>query len=337
MPLPLFCLFFVVFAFSAEARQELRGVGSSTVYPFVAVAAEEFGHSSGFRAPIVESTGTGGGFKLFCSGIGWNYPDFSNASRAIKSSEKELCAKHGITKILELKIGYDGIVLAQSVEAKPVSFTIAQIFKALVKQLPQDGKLAANPYKTWKDIDPSLPDSPIAVYGPPPTSGTRDAFVELVMEHGCKSVKEFATIFPDEKKRRAACTAMREDGAFIEAGENDNLIIQKLRGDANAFGIFGYGFLEQNTQAVRAATIDGIKPDAETINSGTYPISRPLFVYCKLEHLGLVPGMEAFIREMGSEKALSPEGYMAVKGLIPLHPDEMKTMLERVETLTPLP
>lgn len=303
-------------ATSAEARDQIRAAGSSTVYPFVTAVSEEFGKKGSFKTPIVESTGTGGGFKLFCSGVGIDTPDLANASRAIKDSERALCKKNGVTDIAEIKIGYDGIVLANSVKSAPYSLTLNQLFLALARQVPKGGKLVDNPYQKWSDIDAKLPAKNIAVYGPPPTSGTRDAFVELVMDKGCEAFPEFAKAIPDEKNRKKACGMLREDGKFIEAGENDNLIVQKLVSNPDALGIFGYSYLEENKETVQGATIDGKAPDVEQIMDGSYPISRPLFVYVKKQHIGKVPGINEFMDELTSKSALSGEGYLAAKGLI---------------------
>lgn len=305
-------------AMSAEARDQIRAVGSSTVYPFVTVVAEEFGKKGGFKTPIVESTGTGGGFKLFCTGVSEDTPDLANASRAIKESEVALCKKNGVTDIAEIKIGYDGIVLANSVKAPEFSLTVRQLFLALARQVPKDGKLVANPYQKWNDIDVSLPAKAIAVYGPPPTSGTRDAFVELVMDKSCEALPEFKTAIPDEKDRKKACGMLREDGKFIEAGENDNLIVQKLASNPDALGLFGYSYLEENHETVRGSKINGKMPDVEHIMDGSYPISRPLYVYVKKQHIGKVPGIPEFLNELTSKQAMSGEGYLAAKGLIPL-------------------
>lgn len=305
--------------FAAEAREQLRIVGSSTVFPFVTAAAEQFGRSGKFRTPIVESTGTGGGIKMFCEGVGDEYPDMANASRAIKSSEIELCAKHGVTKITELNIGYDGIVLANARTSDSYPLTRRALFLALAREVPKNGKLVQNPYQRWNEIDTKLPDMPIVVYGPPPSSGTRDAFVELVMDEGCKLVPEIKALVPDEKIRKAHCHAMREDGAFIEAGEDDNLIVQKLVNNPAALGVFGYSFLESNAAQVKANSIDGVMPDYDAIESGSYHVARSLYVYVKGEHVGQVPGLAEFARELTSDAATGEDGYLIMKGLLPLN------------------
>ncbi|MGE3969102.1 MAG: PstS family phosphate ABC transporter substrate-binding protein [Dongiaceae bacterium] len=322
------------FACTAEARDEIRIVGSSTVFPFSTAVAEQFGKTGGFKTPVVESTGTGGGFKLFCAGAGEDTPDISNASRAIKASEVEACAQNGVTEITEVKIGYDGIVLANSKKHGQFALTVKQIWLALAKTVPVDGKLVPNPYQTWAGIDPSLPAEKIEVLGPPPTSGTRDAFVELVMDKGCEEFPEVAALEGDAKKE--ACQAIREDGAFIEAGENDNLIVQKLEANPKALGIFGYSFLEQNADKLQGSQMDGVAPTFETIADGSYEVSRPLFFYVKNAHVGVVPGVKEFVAEFMSEKAIGEEGYLADKGLIPMPDSERDEMISSAVALTPL-
>lgn len=304
---------------AASARDQIRIVGSSTVYPFATTVAEEFGRTSSFKAPIVESTGSGGGFKLFCAGAGLDTPDITNASRRIKKSEVELCTKNGVAEIVEVKIGYDGIVLANSKAAPLYALTLKQVFLALAKEVPgPDGKLIPNPNKTWKDVDASLPNVKIEVLGPPPTSGTRDAFNELAMEGGCATFPELKAIkAEDEKKFQKICQAVREDGAYIEAGENDNLIIQKLVSNKNALGVFGYSFLDQNTDKLQGSTVDGIAPTFEEIAASKYPVSRALYFYVKKSHVGSVAGMKEYLAEFTSEKAIGDNGYLTDKGLIP--------------------
>jgi phosphate transport system substrate-binding protein len=300
----------------AEARDQIRIVGSSTVYPFTTVVAETFGKKTGMPTPIVESTGSGGGLKLFCAGLGVEHPDFTNASRAIKASEVETCAKNGVTAITEMKVGYDGIVMANAKSAPTFELSKKQIFLALAKDVPVDGEWVANPYKNWSDIDPSLPDAAIEVLGPPPTSGTRDAFLELVMEPGCEEFEACHGLSKDEFKARAF--TLREDGAFVEAGENDNLIVQKLEANPVALGIFGFSFLDQNQDKIHGTIVEGEAPTFDNIASGAYPVSRPLFVYIKTAHMGVIPGMEEFVAEYTSEAAWGPEGYLSDKGLIPM-------------------
>lgn len=324
-------------AYGQSARDYISIVGSSTVYPFTTAVAEQFGKANAsFKTPKVESTGTGGGFKLFCGGVGVQHPDISNASRAIKKSEIETCAKNGVTEIVEINIGFDGIVLASSKKNKPMPLTIKDLWLALAKEVPDPatGKLVLNNFKTWKDINPALPAKKIEVLGPPPTSGTRDAFVELVMDHGCKefpAIKDLEKA--DEKKAKAACQTIREDGAFIEAGENDNLIVNKLVANPNALGIFGYSFLEENLDKIQGETINGVAPSFETIADGKYPVSRPLFVYVKKAHIGVIPGIKEFITEFTSAKAVGDDGYLARKGLIPLPDAKRKQVATDVNAL----
>ncbi len=317
------------------ARDYISIAGSSTVYPFTTLVAEEFGRRTRYPTPKVESTGTGGGFKIFCAGIGTRFTDINDASRAIKPSEIENCVSNGVREIVEIKIGYDGIVLAQSRRAPHADFTLRQIWLALAKEVPdpQGGeRLVPNPYKTWKEVDPALPDEKIEVYGPPPTSGTRDAFVELAMEGGCKAFPWIAALKQTDKDRyKKVCHAIREDGAFVEAGENDNLIVQKLEANPRAFGIFGYSFLEENGDKIRGAKIDGVPPEFETIADGSYPVSRPLFIYVKKAHVGKIPGIPEFLDEYTSERAWGDDGYLADHGLIPM-PEEERAKYRRIAT-----
>jgi phosphate transport system substrate-binding protein len=319
---------------TAEARDQIRIVGSSTVFPFSTAVAEQFGKTGKFKTPVVESTGTGGGFKLFCAGAGEDSPDISNASRAIKSSEVETCKKNGVTEITEIKIGYDGIVIANSKSGPQFSLTVEQVWKALAKQVPVDGKLADNPYKSWSDVDPSLPNEKIEVYGPPPTSGTRDAFVELVMDEGCKAAVKPLGLDADATKK--ACQAIREDGAFIEAGENDNLIVQKLESNPRALGIFGFSFLDQNADKIQGSKMDGIEPSFEAIADHSYEVSRPLFIYVKNAHVGVIPGIKEFVAEFMSDKASGEEGYLTDKGLIPLPASERPGVVKTATDLVPM-
>ncbi|MFZ5609485.1 MAG: PstS family phosphate ABC transporter substrate-binding protein [Pseudomonadota bacterium] len=307
----------------AQAREQIRMVGSSTVFPFATAVAEEFSKTTRFKAPIVESTGTGGGFKLFCGGVGYTHPDISNASRAIKDSEVKLCAKNGVTAITEIKIGYDGIVLANSKAAPTYRLSLRDIYLALARNVPAPGgdgaKLVPNPYITWRQIDPRLPNIKIEVLGPPPTSGTRDAFTELAMEGGCGTFPALKALEKTDKNaHQAACATLREDGAFIEAGENDNLIVQKLAANPEAIGIFGYSFLEQNQDKLQGSVVDGVAPTFDNIAAGAYPVSRSLFVYVKNQHVGSVPGLKEFIAEFTADKAWGDYGYLADKGLIPM-------------------
>ena len=310
----------------AAERDQIRIVGSSTVFPFSTAVAETFGKTTDFKTPIVESTGSGGGMKLFCAGIGTEHPDITNASRRIKSSEFEKCTANGIT-VTEVKIGFDGIVLANDKSAPDISLTKQQIFLALAKDIPVDGKLVPNPHKMWSDIDPSLPNAKIEVLGPPPTSGTRDAFVELAMEGGAKTFAMLKEMRGSDKKAfKAVAHAIREDGAYVEAGENDNLIVQKLQANPSAVGIFGFSFLDQNDDKIKGAKVGGVAPEFEAIAAGDYGISRSLYFYVKQEHVGKVPGIMEFVEEFTQERTWGDEGYLTEKGLIPLPAEERKAI-----------
>jgi phosphate transport system substrate-binding protein len=304
----------VAVAGAAQARDQIRIVGSSTVYPFATAVAEQFGKTTDFKTPVIESTGSGGGLKLFCSGVGIEHPDITNASRAIKKSEIEMCKKNGVSNITEVKVGYDGIVIANSKASKQMKLTRAQLFLALAKQVPMNGKLVDNPYKMWSEVDASLPAIKIEVLGPPPTSGTRDAFAELAMEKGCKKVDGAA----DLGLKKKACHAIREDGAYVEAGENDVLIVRKLEANPDAFGIFGFSFLDQNADKIQGSVVEGVSPEFEAIADGSYPVSRPLFFYVKNAHVGAIPGIKEYLAEFTSDKAWGPEGYLSDKGLVPM-------------------
>jgi phosphate transport system substrate-binding protein len=305
---------------AAYARDQIRVVGSSTVFPFSQAAAEEFANASGSAAPIVESTGTGGGMKIFCGGVGPDHADITGASRAMKASEYELCTSNGVTDITEVQIGFDGIAFATSRDGDDISLTKAQLFQALAAEVEVGGEIVANPYTRWSEIDASLPDTAIQVFGPPPTSGTRDAWVELVMEAGCK---EFPAIEALEGDRRSdVCQRMRQDGPFIEAGENDNLIVQRLNADKGAFGIFGFSFLYENLDTLKGAAVASVAPAIETIADGTYPVSRPIFFYVKNAHRGVIPNLNEFVAEYVSEASMGDGGYLSERGLIPLSPEK---------------
>jgi phosphate transport system substrate-binding protein len=322
---------------AGSGRDYISIVGSSTVYPFATVVAEQFGKSTSFKTPKIESTGSGGGLKLFCAGVGVEHPDITNASRRIKQSEFERCAQNGVTEIIEVKIGYDGIVLANSKKAAPLKLTRKDIFLALAKEVPDPKggeKLVPNPYKTWKDVNSSLPAKAIKVLGPPPTSGTRDAFVELAMEGGAK---KFAWIKAmkktDKKKYKAIAHTIREDGAYVEAGENDNLIVQKLNANPDAVGIFGFSFLDQNMDKVQGSYVDGVQPEFDAIADGQYPVSRPLYFYVKKAHVDDIPGIKAYLEEFTSEKAWGEDGYLAEKGMIPMPDAERQQFRSAIESL----
>lgn len=321
----------------AHARDQIQIVGSSTVFPFSTKVAEEFGRSTKFKTPVVESTGSGGGMKLFCSGVGTEHPDITNASRRIKSKEFKKCTENGVT-ITEVKVGYDGIVLGNAKSGPEFFLTTKDIFLALAKEIP-DGKgdLIANPNKTWADVNKALPATKIEVLGPPPTSGTRDAFVELAMEKGAKKFSELKALKKSDKRAfKVVAHSIREDGAFIEAGENDNLIVQKLIANPNAVGIFGFSFLDQNADKIKGAIVEGNMPSFERIANGDYPISRSLFFYVKKEHVGKVPGIEEFVAAFTNEEAWGTDGYLVDKGLIPLPEADRASMAKQAKELATL-
>ena len=324
---------------AASARDEIRIVGSSTVFPFSTTVAERFGKETDFPTPVIESTGTGGGLKLFCAGIGEEHPDITNASARIKQSQVDDCASNGIKDIVEVKIGYDGIVIANSRESAPLELTLQDVFLALAKDVPagEEGKTQPNPYTMWSDIRPELPKTKIEVLGPPPTSGTRAAFVEIAMEGGCKTFSWIKDLKGSDKSAyKTLCHSIREDGAFIEAGENDNLIVQKLQAAPTQFGIFGFSFLDQNSDVLQGALVDGVAPEFEDIASGDYPVSRSLFFYVKKDHVGVIPGMEEFLAAFSSEDAWGEEGYLTDKGLIPMGDEERASVAKTVADLAPL-
>ncbi len=353
---------------TASARDSISIVGSSTVYPFATVVAERFGKSTDFKAPKVESTGSGGGLKLFCKGVGVATADITNASRRIKSSEFEQCQKNGVTDIVEVLIGYDGIVLANAKGTAPMNLSRKDIYLALAKLVPgPDGKLIENPNKTWKDVNPTLPAKKIEVLGPPPTSGTRDAFAELALEGGARSIPDIAALrgmgadqadeiqalvkklgieaaWDTSVKNKGASAkgkdvvkiigrSVREDGAYIEAGENDNLIVNKLVANPNALGIFGFSFLDQNSDKVQGSIIDGNEPSFDAIASGTYKVSRPLYFYVKKAHIGTVPGIQEYLNTFVSEDTIGPDGYLVDKGLIPLGEEQYEEMSSSARAL----
>ena len=329
----------IAFTGAASARDQIRIVGSSTVYPFTTAVAEQFGKASG-KSPVVESTGTGGGLKLFCAGVGPDHPDVANASRPIKKGEFEDCQKNGVKDVVEIKVGIDGLVLANGKSGPDLNLTQEQVFRALAKELPgTDGKLAANTNKTWKDIDATLPDAKIEVLGPPPTSGTRDSFLELVMEKGAEKIAVLKAIKDDDKKNNTknfekVWKSLREDGAYVDAGENDNLIVQKLEANPKAVGIFGYSFLEENTAKIKDVKIAGVAADYDTISSGKYSVARPLYIYVKKQHVGVIPGLKEFVAEYVSTKAIGEDGYLAKKGLVPLPKAELEATAKTAADLT---
>lgn len=330
--------FLIVWSISApgwavdEFRNTVRIVGSSTVFPFAAFVSEKYHRKSGDKAPVVESTGSGGGIKMFCAGIGQQHPDIVNASRRMKISEVRYCASNSVFQISEIMIGWDGIVVAQAKGSKAINLTRRQIWKALAKDLPVDGQLVPNPHKLWSHVDPGLPSIEIQVFGPPPTSGTRDVFVEEVMNSGCRGT-DFIEKLP-APKRKVVCGAMREDGVYIEAGEDDDLIVRRLNGNPKAFGIMGYNALDRRSNIISSVNVDGIAPTFETIRDGEYPLARPLFLYVKNEHLKALPQIGVYLQEFMSEEAIGEEGYLTENGLIPLQDDLGRSMKAQVLNLS---
>ena len=328
----ILCAIVFMFSFTSHARNQISVVGSSTVYPFSTVVAENFGRDTGMKTPKIESTGSGGGMKLFCAGLGVNHPDITNSSRRIKKSELEKCSKAGI-EVVEIKVGYDGIVIANSKKGEKFNLSKRDIFLALAKDVPEGnaegGKLIPNPNKTWKEVNSNLPDIKIEVLGPPPTSGTRDAFNELAIEGGCKTFPNLKAIKKEDKKKyKAICRAVREDGVYIEAGENDNLIVQKLAENKNALGVFGFSFLAENEDKIQGSNIDGNEPTFENIASKAYAVSRPLYFYIKTAHVDVIPGIREFVEAYTSDDAFGPDGYLSERGLIPM-PDEEREFFRK--------
>ena len=320
---------------SASGRDQVWAAGSSTVFPFATRVAENVAKTTGGRPAKVESLGTGGGFKLFCGGSGAGFPDVANASRPIKKSEFDQCATNGVTDIVEIKIGYDGIVIANAKSGPTYNFKLDQVYRGLAAELPSPTGFAKNTNKSWKDVDASLPAQAILVYGPPPTSGTRDAFVELGLEKGARMIPTLDTLHgKDEEAFKARAHTIRGDGAWVDAGENDNAIVQTLTKTPNALGVFGYSFLENNMDTVKAATIDGVAPTFETISNGTYPVSRSLYIYVKKANIGVTPGLREFVNAFVSDAATGKGGYLQQRGLIPLAADAHAAQKEAATALT---
>ncbi len=328
-----------IFAFfgagSVQARDNISIVGSSTVFPISAAVAERFGNKTSFPPPTVESTGTGGGIMLFCQGVGAEHPDITNASRRMNPSEFQLCKSNGVTDIVEVEIGFDGIVIANAKDAPAFNLTLKQVYQALAKDVQIGDRLVGNPYKKWSDIESSLPGARIEVFGPSPTSGTRDAFVKIAMEKGAGEFRLLAEIKKQSKPefQRIAHT-LRDDGPWVDSGENNNAIVQTLIQSPASVGIFGFSFLNQNTDKIKGSIINGVEPTFENIASGEYGISRALYVYIKKQHVGVVPGIQAFVAEFVNEQALGDEGYLINKGLIPLPAAKRATVRERALSLT---
>ncbi len=305
---------------AAVARDQIRIVGSSTVFPFSTAVAEQFGKTTDFSTPVVESTGSGGGIKLFCSGVGADTPDIANASRRMKASEFETCKENGVTEIVEAIVGYDGIVVANAIDAPAFALTREQLFKALAKGQGEPEK--------WSDIDPSLPDEAIEVLGPPPSSGTRDAFEELVLHEGAKEA--------GLDKEAISNLEIRTDGAWVDAGENDNLMVSKLAANPQAVAVFGFSFLDQNADTIKGASIEGVEPEFEAIASGDYKVSRSLYYYIKKAHVGVIPGIAEYAEEFASEAAAGEDGYLVDKGLIPLQEEAFEANQEVISNMTVL-
>ncbi len=303
-------------------RRHVLVVGSSTAYPIIAAAAEHIGRTQTMLTPVIESTGTGGGIKLFCGGYGLHWPDIAMASRRMKDSERDTCTRNQVNDVREIKIGYDGIVIAANKDTPPLRLTKRHLYLAIARAIPapdDPGRLMPNPYRQWNDIDADLPAKPIRIMGPPPTSGTRDILVERVLEPGCLAVPELAVLRAQDPGRFAElCDAVREDGAYIDSGENDARLVRKLLTDPDTLAMLGYNFLDRNRDRLRAASIDGINPGFESIESGVYPLTRPLFVYVKPQHARLVEGLDAFVEALISTDVSGPEGYLVDRGLIPL-------------------
>lgn len=320
---------------AAGARDRISIVGSSTVFPFASAVAEQFASGGKFATPKVESTGTGAGMAIFCKGVGAGFPDIEDASRPIKLSEYQSCQRNGVKELVQVKIGFDGIVLANGKNGADFNLTKRQIYIALAKTLPINGRLVPNPTKTWYDVDHSLPNVPINVMGPPPTSGTRDAFLEIVMEAGARTIATMDNIRSnDENRFKSISHAIREDGAWKDAGENDNLIVQALSRNPSMLGIFGFSFYEENMDKVQAATIDGKAPTFDSIANGSYPVSRSLYFYIKKQNIGVVPGIKEFAQEFLSEKAAGNRGYLRTRGLVPLPAGERARNAAIVDNLS---
>jgi phosphate transport system substrate-binding protein len=330
-------------ASAAAARDEVRIVGSSTVFPYAQAVSEQFANMTGAPSPIIESTGTGGGMQIFCGGVGESFPDITNASRAMKKSEYDLCVKNGVTDISEALIGFDGLSIAVSrANTVDLDLTLEQVYLALGAQVPVDGKWADNPNKKWSDIDPKLPATDILAYGPPPTSGTRDAFVELAMHEGCEGL-DFVKAEKAKLDKKAFgnwvkenCSRMRTDGPFVEAGENDNLIVQRLEADPNAVGIFGYSFLYENLDKLKDVKINGIPANFDTIADKSYPISRPLYFYVKNAHRGVIKNLEGYLEEFMSDDAITTGGYLSERGLVPLSEARLAEVRDAVLNAKPM-
>jgi len=323
-------LLLALFTFQSYASERIRIIGSSTVFPFMSFISEEFGQENKSPAPIVESVGTGGGFKVFCSGVGQKYPDISNASRPMTNSELDECRVNGIKNIEHVKIGYDGIVLANMSTSYSYQLSSREIFFALAKYVPISGEVVLNPFRYWNEINPRLPRKKIAIYGPPSSSGTRDVFVEQVIYSNCMYDPIYKDVYPNDVQRDQLCRLIREDGKYIEMGENDNIIVHKLLQNVDALGIFGYSFLENNRDFLQGTIIDGMEPNLENIKAHRYVLSRPLFIYIKEDHYELKQDLRKFVKHMMSKNLIGPNGYLAYRGLVPLSNAEYKIYKKKV-------
>jgi len=319
----------------ADARTQMRAVGSSTVYPFAKIVAERIARANPrLGTPIIESTGTGAGMKLFCAGVGERFPDVENASRRMKASEAKLCASNGVTQITEIQVGLDGVTLATAKGSPLSNISQRDIYLAIAKT--PYGK--PNRAKTWKDINGSLPAIPIRVYGPPPTSGTRDALGELLMTPPCEANASMAALKKsDEAKFKAICTGVREDGGYIQAGENDNLIVQKIEANPGTIGIFGFSYLEENGDKLKGLSVNGVVPTYESISAFKYPGARPLYIYIKNAHANAIPAVRAFAAEFTKESTFGPNGYLRRQGGMIAAPNNIRARSQQAARgLSPL-
>ena len=300
----------------AQSRDRVRVVGSSTVYPFATTVAEVFGRSGRWKTPIVESTGTGGGFKLFCKGAGVATADITDASRPMTDGERQSCARNGVGPVIGIRIGSDGIIIASKIGGDPLALTRDQLFRAVAKTVPLSGALVANPYHRWNEIDPRLPNRPISILGPAPNHGTRDAFAALAMAPPCERHTEVRRLSKEEQ--HIACQRVREDGVWIDVAGDYQLMLGKLANDPQAVAVLTFAYLDQNRNTIQAARIDGVAPTFQSIGAWTYPLSRPLFLYVKQRHVGYIPGLAEYVQEFVSDRAAGTQGYLIDKGLGPL-------------------
>jgi phosphate transport system substrate-binding protein len=320
-----------------DAAEVIWAAGSSTVFPFATRVSENFARKTGERAPRIESLGTGGGMKAFCSSAGAGAPDIATASRRMKPGEFKTCQSNGVTEIVEIKFGYDGIVIAGDKRGPDLDFTRQDLFAGLAAQVPSDGRFVANPNRTWREVNPELPDMRIQVYGPPPTSGTRDAWTELAIVPGAESYPELKALKEsDEDRFKGLSEVLRRDGGWVDSGENDNAIIQTLTRTPGALGVFGYSFLEQNADKVKPVKVGGVAPSVDAIMNDSYPLSRSLFIYVKKRNVAFKPALAAFVREFASDAASGRGGYLQDRGLIPLPADEHEAIKAAAKALTPM-